>query len=98
MAVVLDIDEGLMNVAASLELGTFSPWTLSVSVAHSHLSRVSVFVHCSCTAFIIKITVAVADRPKTCTLVYGVYDVAEFKRSFVRADIARLYDITGLLK
>jgi hypothetical protein len=55
-------------------------------------------VSCSCTAFIIQITVDVSLRPSTCRLIYGIYDVAEFKRSFVRADISRLYDITGLLK
>lgn len=46
------------------------------------------FVYCSCTAFIIQITVDEAARPKTCRLVYGIYDVAEFKRSFVRATSA----------
>lgn len=53
---------------------------------------------CSCTAFIIQITVDVSLRPGTCRLIYGRRDVGEFKRSFTRADINRLTDISGNLK
>lgn len=37
----------------------------------------------------------VALRPGTCLLVYGRQDVGEFKRTFVRADISRLSDISA---
>lgn len=53
---------------------------------------------CSCTAFIIQLTVDVTKRPSTCRLIYGRRDVGEFKRSFTRADIGRLTDISGNLK
>jgi hypothetical protein len=52
---------------------------------------------CSCTGFIIRITTNVADRPKTCKLFYGRTDLGEFKRTFIRADISMLNDLSGKL-
>lgn len=62
-----------------------------------HTLFLLVLLPCRCTAFIIQLTVIKENRPKTCRLVYGRKDVGEFKRTFVRADISRLNDISGNL-
>jgi hypothetical protein len=44
----------------------------------------------SCYGIRILMNVAVADRPTTCSLLYGNIRVGQFKRTVMRADTARM--------